>query len=89
MSGQNSKKTINYRDGFVRFDIPDHWVEEYEASGGGTFYELGGDTGTLRLSVLSFKTDIDVAADNPLTVFQKRSTACTARLRNFPAIVSC
>lgn len=48
-------KTINYRGGVVRFQIPFHWKEEYEDDGGGTFYAPGDDTGTLRLNVLTFK----------------------------------
>ncbi|MGC4119525.1 MAG: hypothetical protein QM765_34135 [Myxococcales bacterium] len=46
-------KTICYRGGLVTFRIPAHWKEEYEPDGGGTFYEEGLDTGTLRLNVLS------------------------------------
>jgi hypothetical protein len=45
-------KTIVYRGGVVRFRIPAHWKEEYGAAGGGTFYEPGDDTGTLRLSTM-------------------------------------
>jgi hypothetical protein len=48
-------KTIVYRGGLVRFRIPAHWIEEYEHEGGGTFYEEGPDTGTLRLNVLTFE----------------------------------
>jgi hypothetical protein len=50
-----SLKTINYRGGVVRFRIPAHWQEEYEDVGGGTFYAPGGDTGTLRLNVLTME----------------------------------
>lgn len=51
-------KEINYRGGIARFNIPVDWKEEYEPSGGGTFYKDGADTGTLRLNVLDFaKTD--------------------------------
>jgi len=49
-------KTIVYRGGLVRFRIPAHWIEEYEPEGGGTFYEEGPDTGTLRLNVLTFES---------------------------------
>ena len=48
-------KTVNYRGGLVRFRIPKEWKEEYEEAGGGTFYQPGDDTGTLRLNVLSFQ----------------------------------
>ena len=47
-------KTIIYRGGIVKFEIPVHWKEEYDPQGGGTFYEDRPDSGTLRLNVLSF-----------------------------------
>jgi hypothetical protein len=47
-------KTIRYRGGLVDAEIPANWKEEYEAEGGGTFYEDKPDSGTLRLNVLSF-----------------------------------
>jgi len=46
-------KTIEYRGGVVRFRVPAHWKEEYEPEGGGTFYEDGPDTGTLRLNIIT------------------------------------
>ena len=52
-------KTINYRGGIVRFRIPTDWAEEYEDTGGGTFYKYGDDTGTLRLNVLTFRAPPD------------------------------
>ena len=48
-------KAIVYRGGVVRFDVPKHWIEKYEPEGGGTFYEDGPHTGTLRLNVLGFR----------------------------------
>ncbi|HSI65722.1 MAG TPA: hypothetical protein VLE43_21530, partial [Candidatus Saccharimonadia bacterium] len=48
-------KTVTYRGGVVVFDLPARWVEEYEPSGGGTFYEDTPQSGTLRLSVLGFQ----------------------------------
>ena len=48
-------KTINYRGGIARFRVPHCWVEEYEPAGGGTFYEDGSDTGTLRINVMDFE----------------------------------
>ena len=55
MENELGLKVISYRGGLVTFRIPIHWVEEYEANGGGTFYENGPDTGTLRLHVLTLK----------------------------------
>ena len=56
LANDNDLKTISYRGGLVTFRIPSYWVEEYEPDGGGTFYENGPDTGTLRLSVITLKT---------------------------------
>jgi hypothetical protein len=50
-------KTICYRGGIARFEIPDSWDEEYEPSGGATFYEDEPDSGTLRLNVLTFSSN--------------------------------
>jgi hypothetical protein len=48
-------KRVIYRGGIVTFQIPATWREEYEPDGGGTFYEAGTDTGTLRLHLLSLQ----------------------------------
>jgi hypothetical protein len=48
-------KTITYRGGIARFQLPADWVEKYEESGGGTFYKPGDATGTLRLNVMTFQ----------------------------------
>ena len=48
-------KDINYRGGIVKFSIPADWKEEYEPSGGATFYEDRDESGTLRLNVLTFE----------------------------------
>jgi hypothetical protein len=48
-------KRVIYRGGLVAFQIPATWREEYEPEGGGTFYEEGPNTGTLRLNVLSLQ----------------------------------
>ena len=52
-------KTINYRGGIARFQVPSSWMEEYEPQGGGTFYEVGEDTGTLRINVMDFESPAD------------------------------
>lgn len=51
-----SVKNICYRGGIARFDIPSSWKEEYELSGGAMFYEDKPDSGTFRLSVMSFSS---------------------------------
>ena len=48
-------KAINYRGGIARFRVPSSWVEEYNPAGGGTFYEDGPETGTLRINVMNFE----------------------------------
>ncbi len=53
----NQLKNICYRGGIACFDIPASWKEEYEPSGGATFYEDNPDSGTLRLSVLGFSSN--------------------------------
>jgi len=57
-------KTINYRGGLISFEIPKHWVEEFEESGGGTFFEDTPNSGTLRVNVLTIKAKED--KENPL-----------------------
>jgi hypothetical protein len=58
-------KTIQYRGGLARFQVPATWIEEYEPRGGGTFYEPGDDTGTLRINLLDFKTQSNVSLSPP------------------------
>lgn len=56
----------------MRFFIPTHWNEEYEDAGGGTFYEIGDDTGTLRLNVLSFLMENDILPEKLLSIIEGR-----------------
>jgi hypothetical protein len=62
-------KTISYRGGIVTFRVPESWREEYEPSGGGTFYEDRPDSGTLRLDVLSFSSKDEPAQQMALRAF--------------------
>ena len=57
-------KAINYRNGIVKFSIPQHWREEYDASGGASFYEDSPNSGTLRVHSLSFESDAPLAASS-------------------------
>ena len=50
-------KNICYRGGIACFEIPASWKEEYEPSGGATFYEDLPDSGTLRLNALSVSSN--------------------------------
>jgi hypothetical protein len=58
-------KEVEYRGGVVTFSIPKHWKEEYDPEGGGTFYEDGPDTGTLRLNVLTAKSPGPITEHSP------------------------
>jgi hypothetical protein len=78
------KKEIVYRGGVVRFFIPKHWNEEYEPDGGGTFYESGNDTGTLRLNVLSFLMKEDTSPEQLLTMVQKRKVENQGEVESLP-----
>lgn len=69
-----SLKPIAYRGGIVRFEIPSDWIEEYEPSGGGTFYENRPDSGTLRLNVLSFSSKDTPAEEMARSVFKDKTT---------------
>lgn len=54
-------KTISYRGGIVTFTVPQIWHEEYEPDGGAIFYEDHPDAGTLRLSVISYRSKSEPA----------------------------
>ena len=54
-------KSIIYRGGIAKFYLPSSWIEEYEPTGGGTFYEDKPDAGTLRINVMEF----DKPPDDP------------------------
>lgn len=67
-------KKINYRGGLISFDIPENWIEEFEETGGGAFYEDSPNSGTLRVNVLTIENNEENA--NPLDIFkdnQKRN----------------
>lgn len=80
MSFSCPKKEIFYRGGLVCFFIPKHWNEEYANEGGGTFYEPGDDTGTLRLNVLSFLMKEDATPIQLLESVQKREAKNKAQI---------
>ena len=48
-------KEICYRGGIAIFPLPENWVEEYDPSGGGSFYDDAPNSGTLRLNILDFE----------------------------------
>jgi hypothetical protein len=70
-------KTITYRGGIAEFSIPSHWREEYEPAGGATFYEDSADSGTLRLSVLSFESASTPAEQMAATAFRDGQVTST------------
>ncbi|NLD37865.1 MAG: hypothetical protein GX654_13440 [Desulfatiglans sp.] len=62
-----SLKEINYRGGVVKFNIPSNWVEEYEETGGGTFYEDAPNTGTLRLNIITMQAPSGAKGNLPFS----------------------
>lgn len=65
-------KAVVYRGGIVRFDIPAHWLEEYETEGGGTFYADIPSSGTLRLNVLGFRISPDQQLSDRMQTIMRR-----------------
>lgn len=59
-------KTIQFREGIVSFEIPEHWCEDRDAAGSARFYDESQDLGTMRLNVLSFPRDRDVPEERVL-----------------------
>lgn len=57
-------KTVNYRGMLVVFQIPDHWVEEHDPNGGGTFYDPHDESVTLRLNVTTLAAPRDIGASD-------------------------
>jgi len=55
-------KTVHYRGVLVVFQLPEHWVEEYEPEGGGTFYDPDDASVTLRLNVITLASPRDTGA---------------------------
>lgn len=68
-------KTISYRGGIVTFRIPADWKEEYEKDGGATFYLDDPDSGTLRLSVLTFELPSEKLPKNGYEVLLRSTKA--------------
>jgi len=73
-------KAISYRGGIITFGIPANWKEEYEPEGGGTFYEKGKDTGTLRLNVITAKAPPGELPVDGYSYFSSKSLANGERL---------
>ncbi|MEP2990925.1 MAG: hypothetical protein ABJN61_11680 [Flavobacteriaceae bacterium] len=51
-------KEINYR-GILKFVIPDNWIEEYDDTHGGSFYEDSELSGTFRVKLLSLTAPLE------------------------------
>jgi hypothetical protein len=80
----DSLKTIRYRGGLITFRIPATWIEEYEEQGGGTFFESGPDTGTLRLNVLTMQSPSEVNHDTPVELLLSLPQAKGREVRRLP-----
>lgn len=68
-------KEVVYRGGLIRFSLPKHWIEKYEANGGGIFYEDKADAGTLRLSVITAKAPRKIDNKSARTALESFSDA--------------
>ncbi|MBL8085918.1 MAG: hypothetical protein JNN26_25045, partial [Candidatus Obscuribacter sp.] len=77
-------KTIVYRGGIVKFQIPSHWKEEYEEEGGGTFYEDSADSGTLRLNVLTFESESPLGENSSQELLKSLSKQPDAIIETLP-----
>jgi hypothetical protein len=64
-------KTIKYRGELITFKIPENWLEEYEETGGGTFYEDIPSSGTLRVNVMTIENKAENG--NPSFIFKNKS----------------
>lgn len=79
--GLPAMKEVNYRQGLIAFAIPFAWREEYEPSGGGTFYLDEPDSGTLRLNVLTFRKSHSAALLSSTEVLSGMRTEHGAAVR--------
>lgn len=77
-------KTVFYRGGILKFQIPRHWKEEYEEEGGGTFYEDSADSGTLRLNVLTFESESPLGENSSQELLKSISKQPEAIIENLP-----
>ncbi len=59
-------KLIRYNGGIVSFKLPADWKEEYYDEGGAAFYRDAPDSGTLRVSVISFQLKEDAERSTTL-----------------------
>jgi hypothetical protein len=62
-------KTIECGGGLVSFRLPQDWMEEYEESGGGTFFAPEDDSVVLRLDVFSMRSPRELRAGDCGSVF--------------------
>jgi hypothetical protein len=82
--GEPPLKTISYRGGLLTFRIPAHWAEEYEAEGGGTFYEDAPDSATFRLQTITMKSPSPVTAENAPEILSSLREAATGPVERLP-----
>ncbi len=57
-SPEPEMKIIDYRGGLILFRVPATWTEKYEKDGGGTFYADAPESSTLRVNVLTLRTNM-------------------------------
>ncbi len=63
-------KNITYRGGVLEFRIPSSWNEEYGEDGGGVFWDPAGQSGTLRLDILTFEKNGELPAEPARSVLE-------------------
>ena len=64
-------KTIHYRGGVMCFRLPEHWEEEYEEEGGGTFYDPDLETGALRVNVMTLSSKEHVGPASAVGILEQ------------------
>ena len=77
-------KGVEYRGGLLLFDVPNGWVEEPDTDSGGMFYSPETGSGTLRLTVLTFKAKSTSTAHTPVEVLRSIRSLPREAIRTLP-----
>jgi hypothetical protein len=73
MKGVFNMKPINYRDGLLQFNLPDEWMEDYDESGVGYFYEDRDGSGTVSLNLITFETEKEMNPDAAVEALKNKA----------------
>lgn len=74
-------KKITHRGGVVEFSIPAHWKAESENEGG-MFYEDSPESGTLRLTVMTFRHPASIKEKSALEFLRSLKQAESRRVES-------